>query len=107
VGSAPHKQAGHRRPAPHVGLGKRTDGRRAPPGMNPRGTVISTSLRSTGERAPTDLNALCDEYGKGTGLGLSLSHDIVAQGHGGTLSVESHEGEGTTFSMMLPNVLTP
>ena len=40
--------------------------------------------------------------GEGTGLGLSLAHDIVAQGHGGTLSVESQEGKGTTFSVNLP-----
>jgi signal transduction histidine kinase len=40
--------------------------------------------------------------GEGTGLGLSLSHDIIAQGHGGSLTVESLEGEGTTFSVGLP-----
>ena len=40
--------------------------------------------------------------GEGTGLGLSLAHDIIAQGHGGTLSVESQEGKGTTFSVNLP-----
>jgi two-component system, NtrC family, sensor kinase len=40
--------------------------------------------------------------GEGTGLGLSLAHDIIAQGHGGTLSVVSQEGEGTTFSVGLP-----
>ena len=39
--------------------------------------------------------------GEGTGLGLSLSHDIIAQGHGGTLRVESQEGKGTTFSVIL------
>ncbi|HEX8326234.1 MAG TPA: ATP-binding protein [Hymenobacter sp.] len=44
--------------------------------------------------------------GEGTGLGLSLSHDIVTQGHGGTLTVESQEGQGTTFSLKLPNVLS-
>ena len=40
--------------------------------------------------------------GEGTGLGLSLSHDIVTQGHGGTLTVESTEGEGAVFTMGLP-----
>ena len=40
--------------------------------------------------------------GEGTGLGLSLAHDIIAQGHGGTLQVESQEGQGTTFCVGLP-----
>ena len=40
--------------------------------------------------------------GEGTGLGLSLSHDVVAQGHGGTLTVDSALGEGTTFVLRLP-----
>ena len=40
--------------------------------------------------------------GEGTGLGLSLSHDIIVQGHGGTLRVESQEGQGTTFRVGLP-----
>ncbi|WP_269808175.1 ATP-binding protein [Hymenobacter siberiensis] len=40
--------------------------------------------------------------GEGTGLGLSLSHDIVVQGHGGSLTVESQPGQGTTFTISLP-----
>ncbi len=40
--------------------------------------------------------------GTGTGLGLSLSYDIITQGHGGTLTVESIEGEGATFVITLP-----
>ena len=40
--------------------------------------------------------------GSGTGLGLSLSYDIVTQGHGGSLGVESEEGQGATFIMKLP-----
>jgi signal transduction histidine kinase len=40
--------------------------------------------------------------GEGTGLGLSLSYDIVTKGHGGTMEVETTEGEGTEFVIMLP-----
>jgi two-component system, NtrC family, sensor kinase len=39
--------------------------------------------------------------GKGTGLGLSLSYDMV-MAHGGEIKVESKEGEGTEFSILLP-----
>ena len=41
--------------------------------------------------------------GEGTGLGLSLSYDIVTKGHGGSLSVEGQEGEGTAFTIQLPS----
>jgi signal transduction histidine kinase len=40
--------------------------------------------------------------GQGTGLGLSLSYDIVTKGHRGELNVETKEGEGTTFIILLP-----
>ena len=40
--------------------------------------------------------------GQGTGLGLSLAYDIITKGHGGTIEVESLEGEGTTFIVKLP-----
>ena len=39
--------------------------------------------------------------GSGTGLGLSLSYDIV-KANGGELKVESVEGEGTEFVILLP-----
>jgi len=39
--------------------------------------------------------------GEGTGLGLSISHQIVTQ-LGGTISVESRLGKGTTFCVKLP-----
>lgn len=35
------------------------------------------------------------------GLGLSLSYDIV-KAHGGELRVETVEGEGTTFFIVIP-----
>ena len=40
--------------------------------------------------------------GQGTGLGLSLSYDIVTKAHGGTLSVRTEEGVGSTFVIQLP-----
>ncbi len=39
--------------------------------------------------------------GQGTGLGLSLSYDII-KAHGGDIQVESDEGLGTTFKVILP-----
>jgi signal transduction histidine kinase len=40
--------------------------------------------------------------GEGTGLGLSISYDIITKGHGGTMSVESREGEGSSFIITIP-----
>ncbi|MFI5161163.1 MAG: ATP-binding protein [Sphingobacteriales bacterium] len=40
--------------------------------------------------------------GEGTGLGLSLSYDIVVKGHGGTIEVNSVEGEGSELIIQLP-----
>ncbi len=40
--------------------------------------------------------------GEGTGLGLSLSYDIITKGHGGELQVETREGEGAVFIILLP-----
>ncbi|MDR7869013.1 MAG: ATP-binding protein [Sporomusaceae bacterium] len=43
------------------------------------------------------------EVGKGSGLGLSVSYDII-RNHGGEIGVESEEGKGTTFTVVLPIV---
>jgi two-component system NtrC family sensor kinase len=40
--------------------------------------------------------------GEGTGLGLSLSYDIIVKGHGGTITVDTKEGEGSLFTVYLP-----
>jgi two-component system phosphate regulon sensor histidine kinase PhoR len=39
--------------------------------------------------------------GSGTGLGLAIARHIV-EGHGGTIHVDSVEGEGSTFTLTLP-----
>lgn len=39
---------------------------------------------------------------EGTGIGLSIAKSIV-EAHGGTISVESEEGQGCTFTVVLPS----
>ena len=41
------------------------------------------------------------EPGKGTGQGLAIAHSVVTK-HEGFITVDSKEGEGTTFSIRLP-----
>ena len=40
--------------------------------------------------------------GKGTGLGLSISYEIITKAHSGELKVETKEGEGASFTIVLP-----
>jgi len=40
--------------------------------------------------------------GQGTGLGLSLAYDIVTKLHGGELKVETKQGEGCAFVIIIP-----
>ena len=40
--------------------------------------------------------------GEGTGLGLSLAYDMVVKGHGGSINIESVEGQGSEFIVKLP-----
>ncbi|GAB4528077.1 MAG: hypothetical protein Kow0063_03990 [Anaerolineae bacterium] len=40
------------------------------------------------------------EEGPGSGMGLSIAHSVIER-HGGTIEVDSQEGEGTTFTIHL------
>lgn len=40
--------------------------------------------------------------GKGTGQGLAIAHTVVVEKHGGTITIESERGEGTTFVIQIP-----
>jgi signal transduction histidine kinase len=41
--------------------------------------------------------------GQGTGLGLSLAYDIVTKGHNGEIKIETREGEGSKFTVIIPS----
>ena len=44
------------------------------------------------------------EIGKGTGQGLSIAYNVITQKHGGTLTLESEVGLGTTFIIKIPRI---
>jgi signal transduction histidine kinase len=73
------------------------------------GDRVEVRLRDNGEGIPAAVRSkiftpffTTKPAGEGTGLGLSLSHDIIVQGHGGTLDCSSQEGEYTEFVVALP-----
>ena len=86
--------------APTVGVATRQVGEAVEIRVSDNGTGIPASLM---ERIFQPFFTT-KPTGEGTGLGLSLSHDIITQGHGGTLTVASAEGEGTTFTLLLPQL---
>jgi len=73
-----------------------------------RGDAVAILVTDNGTGIPPDaLDRIFDpffttkEVGVGTGLGLSTSFNIVRR-HGGTIRVESIEGQGTSFEVLLP-----
>lgn len=40
--------------------------------------------------------------GQGTGIGMAITRDIIENKHHGTITFESEEGKGTTFTLTIP-----
>lgn len=76
-------------------------------------SLVLVKIQDSGEGIPAeDLPFVFDRFWKGdksrartsggSGLGLAIARQLVGA-HGGTISVESQQGEGTTFSVRLPS----
>ncbi len=73
-----------------------------------RNQEIKVTVKDNGEGIPQNhITRIFDPFfttkdvGKGTGLGLAVSHSII-KNHGGRLSVDSKEGEGSSICIHLP-----
>jgi PAS domain S-box-containing protein len=73
------------------------------------GEAIVLSITDTGTGIPEGIrDRIFDPFfttkdvGQGTGQGLAIAHDVVVQKHGGTITFDTVEGEGTTFIVRLP-----
>jgi signal transduction histidine kinase len=76
-------------------------------GNKPTDYKVEISVRDNGNGIPKNIiDKIFQPFfttkptGQGTGLGLSLSYDIV-KAHGGELKVETKEGEGSIFTIIL------
>ncbi len=72
------------------------------------GLYVKLTVNDTGEGIPSEILPRIFEpffttkdKGKGSGWGLSVVHGIVKK-HGGTVTVESELGKGSTFTVYLP-----
>jgi signal transduction histidine kinase len=81
--------------------------------LEAEGGFLGIHVSDTGSGIPDHvLQSIFDPFfttrptGQGTGLGLSVSLGI-ARRHGGDIRVTSREGEGTTFTVLLPILEVP
>ena len=76
------------------------------PDLLPGGDYVRVSIEDRGAGiSDMHLKHIFDPFfttkEKGSGLGLPIAYSIVSK-HGGTIEVNSKEGQGTTFSIYLP-----
>jgi len=74
--------------------------------VKPDGDAVRVSVADTGRGIPADeVEKIFEPFyttrDKGTGLGLAIVFNIMIK-HGGDIIVESAEGKGTIFTVMLP-----
>ncbi|HTN91071.1 MAG TPA: ATP-binding protein, partial [Sorangium sp.] len=74
--------------------------------------AVTLDFEDNGTGMPADvLGRIFDPFfttkpvGQGTGLGLTISHKIIVDQHGGTLSARSTPGVGSTLTITLPKEL--
>jgi len=70
-----------------------------------RDSIVIT-IRDTGPGIPEAtreriFDPFFTTHSEGTGLGLSITHSVIKE-HDGTITVESAEGRGTTFTVSIP-----
>jgi PAS domain S-box-containing protein len=73
------------------------------------GGLVSISVFDNGPGVPESIKEKIFQpffttkpAGQGIGLGLSISYDIITKGHNGELIVNTIEGEGTEFKILIP-----
>ena len=75
--------------------------------VGPDQTTVMISVADTGNGMPPEIrdslftNETISQKNGGTGLGTKIVKDVVNV-HGGTITVESEQGSGTTFTIHLP-----
>jgi signal transduction histidine kinase len=77
------------------------------------GPEVEAQVEDTGIGIPAEaLPRVFDSYRQahrqrgGTGLGLAVARGLV-EAHGGRITVESREGKGSRFSVLLPRLEAP
>jgi len=63
--------------------------------------IKDNGLGMSEEKAEQIFNPFFTDKHKGTGLGLAITKNII-ESHGAEISVQSEEGNGTTFTIVLP-----